>query len=38
VTPVTKVDGRTIGDGRPGKQTTRAGELYLRRVTAAIEV
>jgi branched-chain amino acid aminotransferase len=35
VTPVTKVDGWTIGDGRPGAQTIRAGELYLHRVTAA---
>ena len=34
VTPVTKVDGRTIGNGRPGAQTIRAGELYLRQVTA----
>nr|HET7860318.1 aminotransferase class IV [Caldimonas sp.] len=33
VTPVTKVDGRTIGDGRPGAQTARAGELYLQLVT-----
>ena len=37
VTPVTKVDGRVIGDGRPGKQTARAGELYLRRVTASMQ-
>jgi len=36
VTPVTKVDGRSIGDGRPGKQTLRAGELYLERASAAI--
>jgi branched-chain amino acid aminotransferase len=36
VTPVTKVDGRTIGDGRPGAQTKRAGELYLQRVTGSI--
>jgi len=33
VTPVTKVDGRTIGDGRPGATTARAGELYLQKVT-----
>jgi branched-chain amino acid aminotransferase len=38
VTPVTKVDGRTIGDGRPGAHTSRAGTLYLQRVTSAIEV
>ncbi len=37
VTPVTKVDGRVIGDGRPGGQTSRAGELYLQRVTAPIQ-
>jgi branched-chain amino acid aminotransferase len=30
VTPVTKVDGRVIADGRPGAQTKRAGELYLK--------
>src|SRR5664279_6349631 len=34
VTPVTKVDGRTIGDGRPGAQTIRAGELYLQSVAS----
>ena len=38
VTPVTKVDGRAIGDGRPGKQTMRAGDLYLQRATAPIRV
>jgi branched-chain amino acid aminotransferase len=37
VTPVTKVDGRVIGDGRPGAQTIRAGELYLQRVTGAVQ-
>ena len=37
VTPVTKVDGRVIGDGRPGRQTTQAGELYLRWVTGGLE-
>ena len=35
VTPVTKVDGRTIGDGKPGAQTKRAGELYLQRVSGS---
>jgi branched-chain amino acid aminotransferase len=35
VTPVTRVDGRTIGDGRPGPQTRRASDLYLRLVTDA---
>ena len=34
VTPVTKVDGRVIGDGRPGTQTSRAGDLYLQQVSA----
>ena len=38
VTPVTKVDGRPIGDGMPGATTRRAGELYLQRVTASIDV
>jgi len=28
VTPVTKIDGRVIGDGKPGAATARAGELY----------
>jgi branched-chain amino acid aminotransferase len=36
VTPVTKVDGRVIGDGRPGAKTMRAADLYLQRVTGAI--
>jgi branched-chain amino acid aminotransferase len=35
VTPVTRVDGRTIGDGAPGPQTRRASELYLRHVLPA---
>jgi branched-chain amino acid aminotransferase len=38
VTPVTKVDGRTIGGGKPGAQTVRAGELYLRHVSASMRV
>lgn len=33
VTPVTRIDGRIVGDGRPGAQTKRAGELYLAHVT-----
>ncbi|MEO7057316.1 MAG: aminotransferase class IV [Caldimonas sp.] len=37
VTPVTKVDGRVIGDGRPGPQTQRAGKLYLQHVTASVQ-
>jgi branched-chain amino acid aminotransferase len=28
VTPVTRIDGRMIGDGQPGAVTTRAGVLY----------
>ena len=35
VTPVTRVDGRVIGDGSPGPQTRRASELYLQLVTGA---
>ena len=35
VTPVTRVDGRMIGDGSPGPQTRRASELYLQLVTGA---
>jgi len=34
VTPVVKVDGRTIGTGRPGAVTQLAGERYLRKVLA----
>jgi len=33
VTPVTKVDGRTIGDGKPGALTARVSELYAQHVT-----
>lgn len=35
VTPVTKVDGRTIGSGIPGPQAERAAELYLQHVMNA---
>lgn len=35
VTPVTKVDGRLIADGRPGAMTARASRLYLESVGAA---
>ena len=28
VTPVTRIDGRTIGDGKPGATSARAAELY----------
>ena len=34
VTPVTKVDGRTIGDGTAGKVTKEASDLYLKSVGA----
>jgi branched-chain amino acid aminotransferase len=37
VTPVTRVDGRTIGSGAPGARTKRAGELYLRHVTGSVQ-
>lgn len=33
VTPVTRVDGRVIGHGKPGPLTARAYELYLAAVT-----
>jgi branched-chain amino acid aminotransferase len=33
VTPVTRIDGRLIGDGRPGPVTREAGELYARAAT-----
>lgn len=32
VTPVTRVDGRQIGNGAPGSQTLRAAELYRQQV------
>jgi branched-chain amino acid aminotransferase len=34
VTPVTKVDGRQIGNGRPGRHTQRAAELYRQQILA----
>ncbi len=34
VTAVTKIDGRIIADGRPGKVTKEASDLYLRSVGA----
>ena len=33
VTPVARVDGRTIGAGRPGPITQRASDLYVQQVT-----
>ena len=35
VTPVTRVDGRTIGDGKPGPVTREAGEFYVKAVMGA---
>ena len=32
VTPVTRIDGRVIGDGKPGLVTAQASELYLKAV------
>ena len=32
VTPVTRIDGRQVGDGRPGPVTREASELYLASV------
>ena len=34
VTPVVKIDGRPIGDGRPGPMTALAAERYLAKVRA----
>jgi branched-chain amino acid aminotransferase len=34
VTPVTKIDGRLIADGKPGSVTKEASDLYLRSVGA----
>jgi branched-chain amino acid aminotransferase len=35
VTPVTKIDGRVIGDGKPGPLTAQASGFYLQSVFAA---
>ncbi len=35
VTPVVRIDGRTIGDGTPGPQTKRASDLYLAAALAS---
>lgn len=32
VTPVTRIDGRVIGDGKPGPMTGEASDLYLKSV------
>ena len=32
VTPVTRIDGRQVGDGKPGPVTREASELYLASV------
>ena len=29
ITPVTRIDGRTIGDGKPGPVTARIADWYL---------
>ncbi len=34
VKAVTKIDGRLIADGKPGKVTKEASDLYLRSVGA----
>ena len=36
LTPVAEVDGRTIGDGRPGPMTARLRTLYLNRIAAEV--
>ena len=35
VTPVTKIDGRLVADGKPGPLTKEASDLYLKSVGAA---
>ena len=35
VTSVVRIDGRVIGDGKPGALTQRIGQLYLERVTGS---
>ena len=35
VTPVVRIDGRVIGDGKPGALTQRIAQLYLERVTGS---
>ncbi len=35
VTPVIRIDGRVIGDGRPGVLTQRIAQLYIERVTGS---
>lgn len=37
LTPVVDIDGRTIGNGRPGRMTQRLTELYDQAIEAAIE-
>lgn len=34
VTPVTRIDGRAVGEGRPGPMTALASDLYLQAVLA----
>ena len=34
ITPVTRIDGRVIGDGNPGPMTVKASSLYLKSVLA----
>jgi branched-chain amino acid aminotransferase len=35
VTPIVRIDGRAIGDGKPGLLTQAASDLYLKAVTAS---
>jgi branched-chain amino acid aminotransferase len=35
VTPVTKIDGRLIGEGKPGPVTKEASDLYLKSVSTS---
>jgi len=37
ITPVVEVDGRPIGDGRPGPTTKKLAELYAKVVRGEVE-
>jgi D-alanine transaminase len=34
IVPVTRIDGQTVGDGRPGPLTMALREMYLRQIAA----
>ena len=37
VTPIREVDGRPVGDGKPGPVTKRAQELFMAAVTGKLD-